>query len=58
MEIYVFVFSIKRDNIGIVIEASNGGAEGPPLVIFRLKHSEAQQCYIGKRYKVTIEETD
>jgi hypothetical protein len=59
MEWHVFVSSIaKQDNGQIVITASNGKMEGPPFVRFTLSTEESKKCFIGKRYVVSIKETD
>lgn len=57
-EVSVFVSSVKRMTAGpgIIVEASNGGPDGPPFIRFELQDSYSDKCYIGKRYIVTIEE--
>lgn len=53
----VFVHSIKSNGRGVTVEAMNGGPEGPPFIRFELPQGEeARSCYIGKSYKITIEE--
>lgn len=57
MGFYVFVNSItKTEHKGIVVQASNGSLEGPPFVRFTLLPAQMRDCYIGKRYHITIEE--
>lgn len=56
-KVSVFVRSVKNTYTGaLVLEASNGGYDGPPFVRFNVPASKAQECYIGKRYILTIEE--
>lgn len=58
MKFSVFVKSINLEERGVVVVATNGGALGPPLVEFVLPSEQVQDCRIGKRYTVTIEEND
>ena len=53
MKVAVFVTSINKDG---VVEASNGGSDGPPFVRFKLYAPALQQCVINKRFYLTIEE--
>lgn len=58
MKAVVFVNSIQKDQArgGVLIDASNGGPEGPPFVRFVEEAHRAPEIHIGKRYEVTIEE--
>lgn len=58
MQHTVFVNSIVNASIGgVIVEASNGSPEGPPLIRFRITQLEAKNIHIGKSYSITIEET-
>lgn len=51
----VSVRSIVYDDSGtITVEASNGNSEGPPFVRFILGTSYREECFIGKKYDVVI----
>lgn len=53
----VFVRSINTTEHGhVVVEASNGGPDGPPFVRFQIPRDWVDKCYVGKRYSVTVEE--
>jgi hypothetical protein len=58
MRHYVFVRAIKKTEQGpVVVEASNGGPDGPPFARFELAYGkETADCHVGKRYRLTIEE--
>lgn len=59
MDCYVFVTSItKTEHKGIVIEASNGSPEGPPFIRLSLPAQKISKCFIGKRYRINIEESN
>lgn len=54
----VFVNSIEKNGLGrVIVEASNGKPEGPPFVRFEIPPEAEKDCHIGKRYYITIEET-
>lgn len=58
MKFHVFVNSIVKNEFhGTTVEASNGKPEGPPFVRFDLQREQVKDCYIGKGYVITIEET-
>jgi hypothetical protein len=59
MSVSVFVTSIeKTDHRGTIVEASNGGKEGPPFIRFSILAGKEKEVFIGKRYNITIEEAE
>lgn len=58
MKVSVFVNSIIKQGARAVVQASNGGEQGPPFVRWELPPEEVDGCRIGKRYSITIEESD
>ena len=57
MQFSVFVHKIINTKAqGVIVEAANGSEEGPPFIRFTLPNSQVKDCYISKRYVVTIEE--
>ena len=57
MNSYVFVHAIERDGSDIVVHASNGGLLMPEIS-FKLHSAATKSVYVGKRYKLTVEEAD
>lgn len=59
MQTSVYVKSIRtKEGGGIIVEACNGGPEGPPFVRFELPSGESRNCTINKRYLLTVEEAN
>jgi hypothetical protein len=58
VRIYVFVKSILEENGKTIVEATNGGSNGPPYIRFELHQSMVPNCKIDKRYSVVIEEAE
>lgn len=53
----VFVDSIvKEPQTGVWATATNGGTGGPPKIVWQLSEDEIDECHIGKKYTITIEE--
>lgn len=56
MKVSVFVNLVAKSPKGTVVQASNGGDEGPPFVRFIVDPRKEAGVHIGKRYTITIEE--
>lgn len=55
MTFVVFVTAIVKEGGQVVASAANGGLEGPPLISWTLPSDEVSECFIGKKYRVTVE---
>lgn len=54
---YVMVDAIDNKRQRVVASASNGGPDADaPKVTWELPLADIRSCFIGKRYKVTVEE--
>jgi hypothetical protein len=54
----VFVTSVAKKNGKVIVEASNGGPDGPPKIVFELGGSLGliQTLFLDKRLTITIED--
>lgn len=60
MQWSVFVTSVKKSDTGpeAVVEASNGSPDGPPFARFEIPPHMVEDCRIGKRYRIIVEDPD
>lgn len=52
----IFVNKLEATSGGVIVEASNGGPNGPPFARFKVETRLARNLVIGKRFSLEIRE--